>query len=198
MTTRTEILMQIRSCSRWGTINMSHKAASLFKFEQRHWMRVGICLGDWGLFITRALAYKYPQYVKAHHVNWAFAAKPSFTASNPEPTYSEREKKQMRQHDRWFPYGSGDGRGYIAIQSTKPATINFLLKDSPVGLLAWIYDKLIDWTDSYPWTEEEVCLWVSLYVFSTAGPEAATFVYYEALHDTSNISIEVVQSYIDV
>jgi hypothetical protein len=107
---------------------------------------------------------------KAHHVNWAFAGRPSFAASNSEPTYSEREKKQMRQHDRRFPYGSGDGRGDIAIHSTKPTTINFLLKDSPVGLLAWIYDKLVDWTDSYSWTEEEVSMGETVRVqYSGAG-----------------------------
>lgn len=152
-------------------------------------------------------------------MNWAWAAKPDFTAENPEPEYTEREKKQVAQHDRWYPFGTGEGRGYIAIQSTRPATINFALRDSPIGLLAWIWDKLVscsasaraetpskrltltsqvDWTDNYPWTEDEVCLWVSLYVFSTAGPDAASYIYYEALHDTEEITIPVVQAYINV
>ena len=34
-----------------------------------------------------------------------------------------------------------DEYGYIAIQSTRPATIGAALVDSPVGLLAWIVDK---------------------------------------------------------
>ena len=118
--------------------------------------------------------------------------------TKPEPEYSEREKKQMAQGDRWFPFGQGEGRGYIAIQSTRPATINFALRDSPVGLLAWIWDKLVDWSDEYPWTEDEVCLWVSLYVFSRAGPDAASYIYYEALHDTTEITVPVLQGYIDV
>ena len=56
----------------------------------------------------------------------------------------------------------------------------------------------MDWSDDYPWTEDEVCLWVSMYVFSRAGPEAASYIYYEALHSLDPISIEVVQGYIDV
>jgi hypothetical protein len=84
----------------------------------------------------------------------------------------------------------------IVIQSTRPATINFMIADSPVGLLAWIWDKLVDWSDDYPWTEEEVCLFTSIYVFSCAGPDAASYIYYEALHP-SNITIDIMQGYID-
>jgi len=65
--------------------------------------------GDWGFLITRALAHLYPKHVKAHHVNWAWAAKPEFTAENPEPEYSEREKRQMKQGERWYPFGTGEG-----------------------------------------------------------------------------------------
>lgn len=141
----------------------------------------------------------YPQHVKASHTNWAWALKPEFTADDPEPEYSEREKRHMAQGARWFPYGTGEGRGYIAIQSTRPMTINYALRDSPVGLLAWIYDKLVDWSDDYPWLDrpDEVCLWVSIYVFSRAGPDAASYIYYEALHDTKQITFPVVQGYID-
>jgi len=56
----------------------------------------------------------------------------------------------------------------------------------------------VDWSDAYPWTEDEVCLWVSMYIFSRAGPDAASYIYYEALHDTTQITIPIVQGYIDV
>ena len=49
----------------------------------------------------------------------------------------------------------GNGMGYYSIQSTKPQTLGFSLADSPVGLLAWIYEKLVAWTDSYSWTDDE-------------------------------------------
>ena len=47
------------------------------------------------------------------------------------------------------------GMGYYGMQSTKPQTLGFSLADSPVGLLAWIYEKLVTWTDSYSWTDDE-------------------------------------------
>ena len=49
----------------------------------------------------------------------------------------------------------GNGMGYYGIQSTKPQTLGFSLADSPVGLLAWIDEKLVAWTDSYSWTDDE-------------------------------------------
>ena len=45
--------------------------------------------------------------------------------------------------------------GYLQLQSTRPQTLGYSLSDSPVGLLAWIYEKLVAWTDKYPWTDEE-------------------------------------------
>ena len=47
------------------------------------------------------------------------------------------------------------GDGYYKVQSTRPQTLGYGLADSPVGMLAWIYEKLVKWTDSYPWTDEE-------------------------------------------
>lgn len=54
-----------------------------------------------------------------------------------------------------------------------------------------IYEKLHDWTDAYPWTADEVITWISIYVFSTAGPAAATRLYYEAQHDKSRMREKV-------
>ena len=47
------------------------------------------------------------------------------------------------------------GMGYYLEQSTKPQTLGYSLADSPVGLLAWIYEKLVGWSDKYPWTDDE-------------------------------------------
>lgn len=90
------------------------------------------------------------------------------------------------------------GTGYYVEQSTTPQTIGYSLADSPVGLLAWIYEKLILWTDHYPWTDDEgdgaspmalcvslkfciiiVLTWISIYWFSRAGPAASLRIYFE-------------------
>jgi hypothetical protein len=49
-------------------------------------------------------------------------------------------------------------------------------------LLAWIYEKLHDWTDNYSWTDDEILTWISIYQFSRAGPGAAQRIYYEVRH----------------
>ncbi|KAF8968935.1 Alpha/Beta hydrolase protein, partial [Flammula alnicola] len=63
------------------------------------------------------------------------------------------------------------GRGYSAEHSTQPQTLGYSLADSPVGLLAWIYEKLV--------IDDEVLTWISIYCFSRAGPAASVRIYYE-------------------
>jgi hypothetical protein len=94
----------------------------------------------------------------------------------------------------WF---TAEGQGYLWEQKTKPATLGFAFADSPVALLAWIYEKLHDWTDDYKWTDEEILTWVSIYAFSTAGPSAASYIYYEATHDNKSVLPKGAIPYID-
>ncbi|KAJ3578863.1 hypothetical protein NPX13_g1702 [Xylaria arbuscula] len=145
--------------------------------------------GDWGFLITRAMGRRYaPKYIKAQHLNLDHYPQPSLTR-NPITFirtmvsalitgFSERDRKGF-ERSKWF---KNEGQGYFGVQSTKPQTLGYGLTDSPVALLAWIYEKLVDWTDDYPWTEEEVCTWISIYWFSTAGPRAAHQLYYETVH----------------
>ena len=39
-----------------------------------------------------------------------------------------------------------DGNGYNVIQATRPQTIGYALEDSPAAQLAWIVEKVEDWT----------------------------------------------------
>ena len=154
--------------------------------------------GDWGSMITRTMGIRYPKHCKASHINMVIGKKPSWT-SNPIlalqhllTPYSAREHEGLAR-TKWF---MDEGRGYSAEQRTKPQTIGYALADSPVALLAWIYEKLHDWTDEYPWTEEEILTWVSIYWFSTAGPAASVRIYYEATH-TKGIDREAISQYVD-
>ena len=65
--------------------------------------------------------------------------------------YTPKEKEGLKRTE-WF---LQDGRGYSAEQSTQPQTLGYGLADSPVGLLSWIYEKLVLWTDNYPWDDDE-------------------------------------------
>lgn len=150
--------------------------------------------GDWGFFITRAIGILYPQYCKASHVNMPFGMEPSFM-SNPflalkhaVTPYTDEEKKGLAR-TQWF---NQEGSGYRKEQSTKPQTLGYALADSPVALLAWIYEKLHDWTDGYSWTDDEICTWVSIYWFSTAGPAANIRIYYESEHPQTQADADVI------
>ncbi|KAG5640551.1 hypothetical protein DXG03_008121 [Asterophora parasitica] len=143
--------------------------------------------GDWGWVITRRIAQLYgPKHSKAWHTNFPRAAPPSF-ATRPLValshllsgfsffSYSPRELEGLKR-SQWFVTA---GRGYFVEQATRPQTIGYALTDSPVGLLAWIYEKLVDWTDGYEWEDDEVLTWISVYLFSRAGPAASLRIYYE-------------------
>lgn len=112
------------------------------------------------------------------------------------PTYTQAESNALARAIDW---SSGSGRAYFAQMATKPQTIGYSLTDSPVGLLAWIYEKLISWTDNYPWTDDEILTWVSIYYFSTAGPSAASFIYFESqASNREKDSTAQLQSYVDL
>ncbi|KIW89436.1 uncharacterized protein Z519_09592 [Cladophialophora bantiana CBS 173.52] len=137
--------------------------------------------GDWGYHIARALSALYPQHCRATHFNMDVGTRPSlFThpclfISSLFHRLTQREKQGISR-TAWF---DREGFGYNLLQSTKPQTIGYALADSPVALLAWIYEKLHDWTDGYPWTDDGICTWLSIYYFSTAGPASSCRIYYE-------------------
>lgn len=153
--------------------------------------------GDWGFWVTRSIGLLYPEHCKASHVNMIVAKPPQWSKSpllalqHATMPYDAREKAGRERSD-WF---DREGYGYNMIQSTKPQTVGTALADSPVALLAWIYEKLHDWTDSYPWTDDEILTWVSIYWFSKAGPEASVRIYYEAFHATRTTEISYAKLY---
>ncbi|KAF8868246.1 Alpha/Beta hydrolase protein [Mucidula mucida] len=81
--------------------------------------------GDLGTMITRAMALKYG----SKHVEAGFPPPPTRPIAFLERLLTPR---------------------YFLQQSTRPQTLGYSLADSPVGLLAWLYEKLLDWTDERP------------------------------------------------
>ena len=117
--------------------------------------------------------------------------------------YTDRENIGVARLQEFFK----SEHGYVVLQSTKPQTLGYGLADSPVALLAWIYEKLVGWTDAYPWEDDEgafsifcdaqlpmssyldtccdvpVLTWISIYEFSRAGPASSLRIYYEISED---------------
>ncbi|KAG2127800.1 Alpha/Beta hydrolase protein [Suillus cothurnatus] len=94
------------------------------------------------------------------------------------------EEQAGIERTKWF---RTKGSGYFAQQSTQPQTLGYSLADSPAGLLAWIYEKLVLWTDNYNWSDDEVLTWISLYWFSRAGPAASVRIYFELRGDCEDL-----------
>ncbi|KAI5834404.1 alpha/beta-hydrolase [Schizophyllum commune Tattone D] len=133
--------------------------------------------GDWGFWITQRMATDYGgKHCMAWHHNMPCPnfLDPKVTSL---PVLSDERAGLERTLDI-----DRTGRAYGSIQETKPQTIGYALADSPVGLLAWIYEKLVAWTDRYQWTDDEVLTWVSVYWFSRAGPAASVRIYRESVY----------------
>ncbi|OCH86440.1 alpha/beta-hydrolase [Obba rivulosa] len=141
--------------------------------------------GDWGYSISRIMAHTYgSKTVKAWHTNYPRTNFPSFR-SHPVlylkalvKSCTQFERAVLKRNQWMMKYG----KGYFEQQATRPQTLGYSLADSPVGLLAWIYEKLVEWTDNYLWDDDEVLAWVSIYWFSRAGPAASVRIYYERVH----------------
>lgn len=138
--------------------------------------------GDWGYMVTRAISLHYPAHCLAVHVNVMTVRPTAWRSLLLAAQYylgllSEDEQKGIFRSLWYLKHSSG----YMILQSTKPNTIGFALADSPVALLAWVYEKLQEWTDEYPWTDQEILEWISIYYFSRAGPASSVTIYYELI-----------------
>jgi pimeloyl-ACP methyl ester carboxylesterase len=72
-----------------------------------------------------------------------------------------------------------EGSGYLAIQNSRPQTIGYGLADSPLLQLAWIAEKIREWTD-LPVDRDQLLTTVSLYWFTCSGASAAHTLYEQA------------------
>ena len=180
----------------YGFSSFTHKAGFDHKKHAEFMYKIMIRLGyekfvvqggDWGSFIVRTLAILYPNNVRAMHVNMVCLSpntprvlltscqlpmfKPS--AIPDDQKYTELEQQRLGRLD-WFVNTNSD---YSRIQGSKPRTLGFGLHDSPVAMLAWMADKLVLWSDEYPWTPTEIVTWTILHYLN--GPTSALHTYRE-------------------
>ena len=103
------------------------------------YQRFGAAGGDIGSGVSRFLALDHPDRVVAvHRID---VGAPVFTGDRSELAPEERAFL-----DRVAAWGAAEG-AYSAMHRTKPQTAAFGLTDSPVGLAAWIVEKLRAWSD---------------------------------------------------
>ncbi len=107
--------------------------------EELGYGRYGAHGGDWGSFVTEQLARAHPSALIGVHLTdipfWHLFQKPD--------RLSAAERKYLDANEEWQ---KRDG-AYAMIQGTRPRTAAAALRDSPIGLAAWIVEKFQEWSD---------------------------------------------------
>jgi len=92
--------------------------------------------GDFGATIATWLAYDFPKTCAAIHINILIVRHPDGPQTKEEKEWEERfEREQLMEN------------GYRTQQATKPQTLSYAMMDSPVGVAAWIIEKMCGWSD---------------------------------------------------
>jgi pimeloyl-ACP methyl ester carboxylesterase len=103
--------------------------------------------GDWGAIISEVMAVQAPLGLLGIHINMPGTVPASVLrlVRNREPapaSFSDAEKKAFAGLEYFY----HKGFGYAEMMNTRPQTLGYSLADSPVGMLAFFYDKLTEWT----------------------------------------------------
>jgi pimeloyl-ACP methyl ester carboxylesterase len=122
----------------WGVERIARAWAELMRrLGYTRWVAQG---GDWGAAVTTQIGVQAPDGCAGIHVNMPVARPTAEDLANPSP--EELKALAALQH-----YQEWDS-GYSKEQSTRPQTLGYALVDSPVGLAAWIFEKMWAWTDN--------------------------------------------------
>ncbi|VEN50712.1 unnamed protein product [Callosobruchus maculatus] len=108
--------------------------------------------GDWGSMIVHVMSVLYPDRVIGVHSNMCFVNTPianikMFMASIYPSFFVKEEHINLTYPlSRIYSYLLLE-TGYMHLQATKPDTVGVALRDSPVGLAAYILEKFTTWTN---------------------------------------------------
>ena len=128
--------------------------------------------GDWGATIANWLGYDHSKFCKAIHIN-------CLTMRHPDGPQSDEEKKWQIRFDK----DQIIQDGYRTQQATKPQTLSYGMMDSPVGIAAWIIEKMHAWSDlkdtniESVYSKDKLLANIMIYVL-TKTFDTATWIYY--------------------
>lgn len=130
--------------------------------------------GDVGGTVAEIMAAAYPDRVSALHLT---NLSPARAATVDRRTLPVDAVDYLDRSTQWRQKNGG----FVAEQSTRPNTLIAALSDSPAGLLAWIVEKLIAWSDPIDGTSafspDELLTCVAAYwLTGTIGTSLSTYV----------------------
>jgi epoxide hydrolase len=144
------------------------------------YQRYGVHGGDVGAGVSGVVAGLAGEHVTGLHVvtdPLTAAATATFIPGMAE-RLDENDPADKLILDRMDAFRK-EGSGYLAIQNSRPQTIGYGLADSPLLQLAWIAEKVHEWTD-LPVDRDQLLTTVSLYWFTGSGATAAHTLYEQA------------------
>lgn len=156
--------------------------------------------GDWGAIISDALGRQAPDGLLAIHVNRIERATtfPSDAAQalrngGPAPDTLSADEKVVFDEARDF---LNNGFGYAPIMSTRPETVGYGIADSPVGLAAWLYDKIADWVFTRGNPEQAlgkdaILDNITLYWLTNTGPSSGRIYFENAMSGAKLTEVKV-------
>jgi len=155
-----------RTSRAWGTL--------MARLGYERWFAQG---GDWGSAVTTTIGQLGVPGCAGVHVNLMYAQPPERALTDPTP-----EEAHALERYRFY---NEDDHGYALEQRTRPQTVGYSLVDSPVGLAAWILEKVYAWTDNAgsPFdalSRDQVLDEITLYWLTATGASSARM-YWEAL-----------------
>ncbi|MDB9796772.1 epoxide hydrolase [Candidatus Pelagibacter ubique] len=92
--------------------------------------------GDWGATIANWIGYDHSKSCKAIHINCLTMRHPDGPQTKQEEEWQQKFNQDQIMQD-----------GYRTQQATKPQTLSYGMMDSPVGIAAWIIEKMYSWSD---------------------------------------------------
>jgi len=135
--------------------------------------------GDWGAIISEVMAVQAPPGLLGIHINMPGTVPPSVLRlirnRDPVPSsFSDVEKAAFASLEYFY----RKGFGYAEMMNTRPQTLGYGLADSPVGMLAFFYDKFAEWTYSggepeRALTRDEMLDAVTLYWLTNTGTSSS-------------------------
>jgi pimeloyl-ACP methyl ester carboxylesterase len=174
----------------WGVERIADAWAELM--ARLGYGRYGAAGSDWGTTISTLLGQRDPAHVAGILLVPPLAAPDPATADDLTPD-EEAALEDLERRRR-------DGSGYSEQQATRPQTVGYGLVDSPVGLCAWVAEKILTWTDGThgpALTRDQLLDDVMLYWLPGTGASSARL-YWESIRLVSSWFTEATTDVIDV
>jgi len=162
----------------WNMVKIATAFTELMK--QLGYDKFGVHGEDMGAGITGIMSGVSSQHLLGTHISTDFFSIAGLGMFPTDESLFSTEEKQVLNRMKEY---NKKGTAYLQIQSTRPLTLGYGLTDSPVAQLAWIFEKINEWTDRDKVLPEDaiekdlLLTNVSLYWFTKNGLSSAEMLY---------------------